>query len=122
MVERREYLTATPPIQVSRHVHRSSWGRRRNHGGKQKPRLLWSALDFHIKERIGKGHFGNIYVAFYRHRWFKDDADTKSIKEPIRSLDAVALKCFLKDAMLANHKKGGRSIQLLKREVNIHSQ
>lgn len=83
----------------------------------------WSDADFIVKEKIGKGHFGNIYRAINTRKEFDQECETNQrSSNQLNKPSTIALKCFSKRAILTNYREGGRTLQLLKREINIHSQ
>lgn len=70
-----------------------------------KPPMLTFSMalrDFQILGKIGSGHFGKIYAAKYR-----------GIE--------VALKRFSKERLTSDERRGSRGMELLRREIEIHS-
>jgi serine/threonine protein kinase len=110
-------LSATQRFNVSRRVHHLSWGERKK--TMRNKCTLWSKTDFIVGEMIGKGHFGNIFRAIYRRN---ENETCRKAYSLLENSSIVALKCFSKSAILSNHNEGGRTLQLLRREINIHSQ
>jgi len=85
-----------PSIPVGPAVDAASWGRRGNSNcNTNKPAAKWTADDFAMDLRLGKGHFGNVYRAKNNRKEY------------------VAIKSFDKSKLEAH---------LLRREVNIQSQ
>ena len=73
----------------------------------------WCPHDFKLLEQIGAGHFGCVYRGVFR------DQNKHGTKDPIGK--EVALKRFSKRVVLDEMKRGGRALELLEREVSIHS-
>mmetsp|Transcript_20338 Transcript_20338/g.44030 ORF Transcript_20338/g.44030 Transcript_20338/m.44030 type:complete len:362 (+) Transcript_20338:73-1158(+) len=77
---------------------------------------------FHLDKRLGEGHFGKIYRARMAIKPFnpfcsRDDEDVAADGDAI-----YALKCFSKSLLMkANQKKGSRLMELLTREIEVHS-
>jgi len=73
----------------------------------------WSSADFGIRTTIGMGQFGTIYRAVYK------GGDDGQLLPPKKD-NVIALKCFAKSKLLRS--ENSRSLELLRREVNIQSQ
>lgn len=124
-------LSSNWVFQVGSRVHSGSWGKRDstrraiNKNDKTNKQPQWASRDFSIGKMIGAGHFGKIYRASYVPRDGKYDAEEEAIEAesyPIKTHGTVAIKCFAKSKLLSSRSKGGRALQLLRREVNIQSQ
>jgi serine/threonine protein kinase len=103
-------LSAIGTFQVGSYVQPQSWGRRStgssgssSSGLRTSNSSHWSHRDFQVLGELGRGHFGNVYKGIV-HRTKK-----------------VALKKFNKEEILLDADKGGRGLELLEREVSIHS-
>lgn len=110
----------------------------------------WIAADFSILQMVGEGHFGSVYQAKFtsngavcarssttssmehgQHaeqdvRDDMDDINNGSIREDDDTRGGgtgyVALKRFCKSRIQQSQQRGNRALELLRREVNIHSQ
>lgn len=124
-------LKSMNKICVSRRVHRLSWGDRK--GRNKMPSTnenRWSNEDFQLGAKIGQGHFGNVYCATYNR--IEDVVGENTLrtktrrgfskKDRMNNFNVVAIKCFSKGCTQANGVEGSRTLKLLKREINIHSQ
>ena len=98
---------------------------------------MWTLKHFLVEEKLGSGYFGSVYRATYR----QNDSDSKNnssnssnnnneggsstVEEEDHDLlqctQQVALKTFCKREVLYQLQSHGRSLELLQREVNIHS-
>lgn len=96
-------------------VHRRSWGQRRKATNSES---LWSSNHFTLEESLGHGHFGCVYRATHHYRNEKTGGGGGGGKH---GKQIVALKTFSKQEILLQLEHGGRSLELLQREVNIHS-
>lgn len=91
----------------------------------------WKASDFLILNKLGEGHFGSVYYA----KLYGADASVKEQEqEDVRDDDDpdtflatacetdVALKRFDMSKLRNSEQQGSRAMELLRREVNIHTQ
>jgi len=70
----------------------------------KKQSSLWGKNHFTTFDKVGEGHFGHVFRATHK-----------------ATNDTVALKRFSKKEVLRQHQNGGRIMELLRREINIHS-
>jgi len=75
-------------------------------------RDVWNSRDFSLEDKIGQGHFGQVYRASYK-------TSENKTKDPTT---VVALKRFSKEKIAESKDRGSRAHELLQREVQIHSQ
>ena len=75
-------------------------------------RDVWNSRDFSLEEKIGQGHFGQVYRATYK-------TSENNAKDPNT---VIALKRFSKAKIAEAKDRGSRAHELLQREVQIHSQ
>lgn len=71
---------------------------------------IWNARDFEIEEMIGSGHFGKLYRATHISESEKEE-----------HLQTVALKRFSKEKLTEEKEQGRRGVELLRREISLHS-
>jgi len=94
----------------------------------ESPLRLWSADHFDVEKELGRGHFGRVYRATYREHTDDEEDDAASSESVVVGSgdddgkeNVVALKTFCKRDVMYQVKHGGRSLELLQREINIHS-
>jgi serine/threonine protein kinase len=98
-------------------VHPRSWGCRRRKNRNECN--SWSSADFSFRKKIGEGRFGKVFKAAYKPLDGEEE-DTPSAELPVGR--GVALKRFSKSKVLNANRKGVSNFDLLRKEVNIHSQ
>lgn len=111
-------LSKITSFEVGGFAHRQSWGKRCN-GRKERREQSstqvdsagkWNSRYFSITEYLGSGHFGDIYLGVYNN---ENDRELHG--------QSVALKRFSKKRILKEAQNKGRFLELLQREINIHS-
>lgn len=134
-------LSSLCTFDVGPFAHESSWGRRQKtlattNCNNNEPAVtsLWSSNHFKLEEVVGKGHFGCVYRAtHHEYQPFRPGGggggsssagvgDRPCLVGAARvNKHIVAVKSFCKKEILYQLAHGGRSLELLQREVNIHS-
>lgn len=113
-------LSSVLSFHVGDGVSRGSWGKRfyRKHSHQtlssqqqKQQQGYWVAQHFSWEEVVGSGHFGVVYKANYRGMSC----------ERVRRCTNVAIKCFSKQRLIQDAAESNRSLELLQREVSIHS-
>jgi hypothetical protein len=95
-----------PFFRVGQEVHRQSLGRRTGGSKASQPTSSpWTMQDFDISKEVGKGKYGVVFKAKYKS-----------------GTSNVAIKRFNKKRILKDERKGGKALELLRREIEIHSQ
>lgn len=108
-----DQLSAIVPFHVGNAVSSGSWGRRfRRKKSLNAKEGYWTAKDFQWEEQVGFGYFGEVYRANYLGR---EDPDS------VRRSKQVAIKSLKKDQILQNTTSGSPALELIRREIAIHS-